>query len=52
MNNKKNKSTYEDILNAAVYKIYIDFLNSVTQKAIKDAKRKENKNGYRTGFYL
>jgi hypothetical protein len=52
MDNKKNKSTYEDILNIAVYKIYIDFLNSVTQKTIEDAKRKENKNGYRTGLYL
>ncbi len=39
----KNKSVYENILNISVYLIYKDYVNSVTQKAIEEVKRKDDK---------
>lgn len=37
------KGPYEKLLNVTVYLIYIDYLASVTEKAILDARRKEAK---------
>jgi hypothetical protein len=40
----KNISIYENILSASIYLIYKDYINSVTKKAIEEAKRKDDKN--------